>query len=307
MSYSGGYDGNSSSKGADNKNSYELGPGKLKLDGSTSCSAQLRVLQFANAEEDLSFKESSVQDITDKGRIQAAAMVQRVLEQLLGAEAVQPPRRTARVEDGVLKRKAASAFGPGASSSSSSTAAPPDEAEMRQQVRQGSADLQKIRLAGGAKRDDAKEIMHQLEDLPMTVSCLKITKIAIEVNQGHWRNNQDAIIRDLSRDLLQRWKSLYRAETGASATVTAAPIGSQRLRTTSMFLEENCYVHVQKAAQYKGLMEGVAERLQRDPEMARDVAVGRMPAPDFVKKVSDERRWLEAVRLKSGMKVKDKP
>lgn len=303
MSYSAGYDGNSNSKGAENKCSYEFS-GKLQLDGSASCAAQVRVLAFANREEDLSFKESSVKDVTDKGRSQAAALVQNVLEQLLGASATPRPERTARIEGGVLKRKAGQISSED-TPASSSTAAPAEEAEMRQEVRSAVQELQKIRLAGGARTNDAIEILHRLDLLPMTISCLKITKIAMEVNQGHWRDNQVAMIRELSRDLVHRWRALFRGETGVPASaVTPAAIGSQRLRTTAMFLEESCYTRIQAVAPYKALMQGVAERLLGDPQMARDLAVGGISAADFVKKVADERRRIEVLKLKEGMKLK---
>jgi len=279
-----------------------------QLDGSASCAAQVRVLSLCNQQEDLSFKESSVKDVTDKGRAQAAALLQNVLEQLVGAAAVKSPERTAKIEGGILKRKASSAFGSAASPSSSSTAAPAEEAEMRQEVRSDLAELQKIRLAGGARTSDAIEILHRLDLQEMTISCLKITKIAMEVNQGHWRNNQVAMIRELSGGLVHMWRSLFRGEAAISQTgipgtaATPAPIGSQRLRTTAMFLEESCYGHVQTAAPYRALMQGVAEHLLQDPPRARDLAVGGISASDLVKKVVHERKRFEVVKLKQGLK-----
>jgi len=301
MGYSGGYDGNSNGGGAENKGSFEV-LGKLQLDGSASCQQQSRILAYANREEDLSFKESSVKDITDKGRVKAAAMLQKVLEMLLGATAAaQSSAKTAHIEDGILKRKAATAFGAGASSSSSSTNALVEDAPMRQEVREAMSQLKKIRLAGGASVDNAVElIIHRLSKQPMSASCLKITKIATEINQPVWRNHQVAKIKESSADLVQRWRSLYRGETGASAAAPA-PVGPQRLRTTSMFLEGSCHTLVQKVSLYVALMEAVAEQLQREPQAARELVIGGISSTEFVKKVADERKRLDIVKLKESM------
>lgn len=299
-------DGNSSSKGVENKLSFEVGP-KLQIDGSWNCAAQSRVLAMCGRPDDLSFVESSVKDITDKGRTKAAAYLQKILEQLLGAAATQKPERTATVEDGILKRKA-SALGTGSSPSSSSTApgsapvptAPPEETDMRQEVRKGLNDLQKIRLAGGADTSSAIEILHRLDLQPMSLSCLKITKIAAEVNDGFWKNNQVAMIRDLARELVQRWRSLYRAETGTAAAA-ANPIGPQRLRTTSMFLEESCHTLFQKVKPYASLMEALAERLEQEPQTARELAIGGISSMEFVKKVCADKKRTEALKLTERM------
>lgn len=303
MSYSGGYDGNSSSKGSENKLSFEVSA-KPHLDGSASCQQQCRVLASMNREEDLTFRENSIQDVTDKGRNKAACSLQKVLEQLLGASAVQTPDKTTHIENGILKRKAASAFAPGSSPATSSTApgsapaskgaAPAAESQMRQEVRQDLAELQTIRLAGGGRTNDAIETMKRLNTQHMTSSCLKITKIAAEVNQGFWRENQLKVIRELAQDLVQGWRSLYREDAGISAPVAPTRIGSQRLRTTSMFLEQSCYTHFQKATQYQALIGDIAERLLEDPVLAKDVAVGGISAADFIKKVVDRRRLTKA-------------
>merc|ERR1712224_79137 len=109
------------------------------------------------------------------------------------------------------------------------------------------------------------------------------------------------MIKEMSKDLVQRWKDLYRTEKGAPASAPSA-IGTQRLRTTAMFLEESCYTHVQKAVPYRALMEGVAEKVKDDPQLARELAIGGISAVEFVKKVAEERKRAEVHRMNAIMK-----
>merc|ERR1711959_445102 len=115
------------------------------------------------------------------------------------------------------------------------------------------------------------------------------------------------MIRELSGDLVHRWKSMYRPQTGQ--TDTAAPaktIGSQRLRTMAMFLEEGCYSRVQTAGPYRELIEGVTQRLLEDPDVARNVAIGAIAAVDFVQRVGDDMKRMEVLRQREGLKLKQK-
>merc|ERR1711964_132176 len=100
--------------------------------------------------------------------------------------------------------------------------------------------------------------------------------------------------------------SFYRSETGEASASARSIISSQRLRTSAMFLEESCYGRVQKVAPYRALMEGVAERLLEDPDLARELVTGGISAVDFVKKVADARRRAEVLKMKEGLKLKPK-
>lgn len=290
MSYSGGYDGNSNSKGSENKCSVEASF-KLQIDGSKSFVAQARVLGICLNPEgpDLNFKESSVKDVTDKARASAASKLQQALEKMLISSSTAP---LCKVEGGVLKRKASAAFAGGisntTSSSSSSAYAPKHETEMRQEVRDYMEKLTHIRLSGGAEAGTAWSILKDLALLPMSASCLKITKIGIEINQGFWRGSQNKDIRELATSLVHKWRSLYRADTGAPEP--AASVSASRCRTLSMILEETCHTHVQKVKSYEEFVNDVIQRLLNDRDLAGKIARDSAFATEFVTGLAKQKR-----------------
>jgi len=310
-SYSGGYDGNSSSKGAENKPSFEAAS-RLQLGSQSSLAAQARVLGLClnPAGPDLSFKESSVKDVTDKARTSAASKLQKALEKMLVTSITSP---ACHIEGGVLKRKASAAFVDGishtpASSSSSACAikqetdmtpasssslacAPKHETDMRQEVREEVEKLKKIRLSGGAEVDSAVSILKDLALQPISASCLKITKIGVEINQGFWRGSQNNNIRELATTLVHKWRSLYRAENGApEPVIAAASVSTTRCRTLSMILEQTCHTHVQKVKMYSEFVDDVIDRLLSDQSLARKIGRDSAFATEFVTLLAQQKK-----------------
>lgn len=282
MAYSGGYDGNSNSKGADNRVSYEV-VAKPHLDSSWTYNAQCRLLNNFNAPEDLSFKESSVKDVSDNGRARAAARLQEALEASL-RRAPSPPRK---------KHKASSAL----SSSPQATAAAHfaelaiPEREIRAEVTELLLQLREIREAR-ADREFAVDILRQLELKEVTVKCLKTTKIAVELNQPYWRGGMVcAEVRERATSLVRKWRAMYRAEAGTSDAVAEAAnqhTQSRRCRNVAMDLEEASYAHQQKVGKYVEIIEGVVDHLVRDPVAVRSIMRGVMSTKEFVKRAADE-------------------
>jgi len=282
MSYSGGYDGNSNSKGSDNRVSVEF-TCKPQLDSAWSYDAQCRVLNNFNAEPDLSFKESSVKDVSDKGRERAAARLQEALEASL-QRAPSPPRK---------KHKVASAH---SSSPQAAVAAHfgelaiPDS-EVRAEVTELLSQLREIRETR-ANRALSVDILRQLELKEVSVKCLKTTKIAVELNQPYWRGGMvTEEVRERATSLVRKWRAMYRAEAGTSDAVSEAANKqtlSRRCRNVAMDLEEASYAHQQKVSKYVEIIEGVVDHLLRDSVAVRSIMRGVTSTKDFVQRAASE-------------------
>lgn len=299
--YSGGYDGNSNSSGKDNQNSIEF-TRKPILDPTWSYSSQVKFLDNFNAKPDLTFQESSVKDVSDNGRMRAAARLQEALEAAL-RKAPNPASKKRKIDSSLSSSpgKAIVAHFGGL--------ADIPEKELRAEVEEMLKHLKMIRENRG-DRALAVDILRQLELTDVSVKCLKTTKIAVELNQPYWRGGMVCEeVRERATSLVRKWRAMYRAEAGTSDTVSEVAnqeTQARRCRNVSMDLEESAYAHQQKINRYVEIIEGVVDHLVRDPEAVRSLMRGAMSTKEFVKRAADELQQIrereKALPIEQGRK-----
>lgn len=258
-------DGNGASKG-DNQNCLLLSE-KPQLDGSWSYQAQLRALDSCNPVEDLTFKESSVKDVSDAGRGQGAAKIQRVLTEVSSALA-QPASKRQKTNHGIS----------------------PQELEVCQEVCALMQQLQHFRNEGASSVQSKAvvDVLLLLKTLPINVACLKKTKIAAELNQPFWRGESiSADVQKFASFLVRTWRNMYKAETeDAGPNGMSASILARTLKGLSSDLEESIYGHHPKIVQYTEHVDAVCERI-RDNRITEGLMAGSIKSKEFVKLVVD--------------------
>jgi len=285
-------DGNGNSKGRDNKPVWEV-KNKPNIDGSWGFKQQIGALKNScDAEVDLTFKESTVKDVSDSVRAKSAAK----LQEMLAGALKQPPSS---------KRKASIAFngvsasvGAGAAGSSHGGFELP-EPELRLEVKGLVQQLQRLRQDPNCEARSAAviDILQQLEQLPITVSCLKATKIGAELNEPCWRTTDNSKeVKGRAAALVRRWRSMYRAENGNTDGVSVAA-HERRCRNLSMDLEESAYSQVQRLSFYDDLILSVCELLKRDVDATRALMDGAITTKDFVGRVAGEVKRRQAQRM----------
>mmetsp|Transcript_6832 Transcript_6832/g.20161 ORF Transcript_6832/g.20161 Transcript_6832/m.20161 type:complete len:287 (-) Transcript_6832:411-1271(-) len=238
------------------------------LDSSWSFQAQFSALKASNPQDDLSFRENSVRDVTDRGRAEGASKLQAVLDEALRSRPTAAPR------------KAAPALPP-------STAANAQENEVRREVRAQLDALQRLRPEPPTKARDGAvlQVLRKLAGLKISVACLKSTKVAAELNQSSWRGNEVAPeVRGLVTALIKDWRAMYRAEEGTSTLTPEAR--TRKCRNLSMDLEECAYGRYQRVAQYIQTIEGMCCVIKIDSEVSSNLLAGTLPAKELVDRVS---------------------
>jgi len=279
-------DGNfNAGKKANNEGAGECGGFRPQVVEGKDFKYALAAIKACNREEDFTFRESTVKDVTDKGRQKAATSLQEALEDAL-QRAPPPPEKE--------KATALKCVSPGSGADSLSSMAM-SGSEIRQEVRSLLKVLQRHHLdgasAGPKEKHDAAVVdaLRQLEQLPIDVTCLKSTKIAVELNQKCWQDNQvSEEVRERSAGLVRRWRSMYRAQGHGLRDSSAA--STRRARNVSMELEENVYGYSQHLTGYCEIIEGVISRFDRDPEATRGLLLGTTPASDFVTRAANRVR-----------------
>lgn len=283
-----GSDGNSNSKGGENQVSGEFSK-QIQLSGGSSFQAQLNTLSRCGAEDDLTFREGSVKDVTDRGRTQAASKLESALKQAASAAG----RRRSEHKPAV-KRKAEQ-LGPAAgasSSSSSSSLSAHDKAEEIEVRREVRVLLERLRgyRAGHQSEFVAVDALRLLEQIPVTVACLKATKVAAELNLPSWRvEGAPAELRARASSLVRRWRVMYKAdEDGGDAAQALPPAMVARVsRIVSMDLEETAFTHKQRTALYAEIVEAICALLEREPTSAVSLLTGSTTTKDFVGRVAE--------------------
>lgn len=226
---------------------------------------------------DLAFKEKSVKDITDRGRAEGASRLQQALEEALQSLPPLPQPLPASVQEDVDSL---------------------EEAELRRDVRDLVRPLASLREVGNsvARNTAVMEILLQLRKLQLTVSCLKATKVAAELNQPCWRGDKvSAEVRELAASLVRKWRAIYRSQVVAPATLSASAV-RRRCRNVAMDLEECTHGHFPRSVHYVQLVEAVCRFLLHDAERTRKLFSGTLATSDIVSKLA------EVLRRKQGKK-----
>lgn len=253
-----------------------------RLDSAWSYQAQFNALNAAaaaNKEVDRTFQEHSVKDVTDNGREAAAKRLQAALEDALKALASSP------------KGGGTSSLEPVAGSPLNAQLAKIEvpEVEVRREVKLLVGHLRGLRASctGEARDASALDVLKQLQALPISVDCLKSTKVAVELNEGCWRGSGvSAEVRGLASSLVHRWRAMFRAGAGGGAEgIQTSGVGHERrCRNLSMDLEESCYGQKQRTSGYAEVVEIVCRLVRHEPESARALLTGAKKSKELVEK-----------------------
>jgi len=248
--------------------SREVGS-RIQLDGAWSFQAQLDALRACNREEDWTFKENSVKEVTDRGRTEATARLQKAL----GESQLMPRQKRKAIElENDEDRKITEAM----------KAA---EADVRKHVRALLAPLKDLEQVPRSADSDAAAlaIFRQLRRLQVTVECLKSTRIAAELNKPRWRGaNAAPEVRNAVTSLIKGWRSMYRAETGKSDVLDATR--ARKVRLQAVDLEEKIFAQCQRLKDYRRVMELVTEELMQCRDVSDRLLEGSLSGYDLVAK-----------------------
>eukprot|EP00931_Biecheleriopsis_adriatica_P050973 TRINITY_DN29531_c0_g1_i2.p1 TRINITY_DN29531_c0_g1~~TRINITY_DN29531_c0_g1_i2.p1 ORF type:complete len:290 (-),score=58.03 TRINITY_DN29531_c0_g1_i2:209-1078(-) len=260
--------------GGENKPVREVGS-RIQLDGTWGFQAQFNAIAACTREDDNSFKENSVKEVTDRGRAEAAARLQRALEEALEQDS----------SDRTSKRKASAIEDE--RDRGLTEAVKTAEAEVRRDVRALLSPLKELEKVAGsdASNNAALDIFRQLKRLRMTVDCLKATKIAVELNKPCWRGSQAMPeVRDAASSLVRSWRSMYRAQAGKAEGISEAT-KQRRFRLLSVDLEASAHGMSPKIQQYCRVIEELCEAIVNDPQLCRDLVQGSIPGNQLVGKM----------------------
>jgi len=258
---------------------------KASLDGSWNFQAQINALKSCGggggagsaggppSKDDLTFKESSVKDVTDRGRTEGAARLQKALEIAL----TEAPPTAPRPAPKALMVK--------------------EEVDVRGKVKAHLGALQRLRYDGKTKSRDsaALDILRQLDSLNVSVPCLKDTKIALELNQPCWRGNEvSADVRQYASSLVKQWRTMFRVETGTGEVAMAPAVRSRKCRSRSMDLEECAYGQYQKVAQYMEVVDWTCKIIMADGKVSQGLLAGTLTSKALLTRAVEEVKRLKA-------------
>eukprot|EP00746_Dinoflagellata_sp_MGD_P016330 gnl/MRDRNA2_/MRDRNA2_136800_c0_seq1.p1 gnl/MRDRNA2_/MRDRNA2_136800_c0~~gnl/MRDRNA2_/MRDRNA2_136800_c0_seq1.p1 ORF type:complete len:302 (+),score=65.63 gnl/MRDRNA2_/MRDRNA2_136800_c0_seq1:68-907(+) len=248
-------------------------------------------MNFMTAEEDLSFKESSVKDVTDGGREDAIEALMKAISTAVKRVTANP---TASIKDGATL----------------------PIADPTQEVLELVTKLRAVRHAKHDLKDPAASvgILRKLESLPIDVECLKRTKVALEFNNDFWKHHEDSTTRERVASLVRRWKGMYRAVQGKGTSLS-----EQRLKVLATDLEaaimyhfrrdrgdekvtKNWYArkhdlnHFQTQSGHRSLTQEVICLLEREPRHAVGHLEGSEKAVDIVTKAGKNLQLRDTLR-----------
>jgi len=272
-------------KGQENKLCREAS-GRIQLDGQWSFQAQFNALGACNQEDDNSFKENSVKEITDRGRVEGAARLQQALEASLASDGLSSLLKHAP-RDRPLKRKALAEDADGGLTEAAAANDAAAESEVRKSVRALLQPLRELEKVAGspARNNAALDIFRQLRRLNVTVNVLKATKVAAELNKPCWKGMQAAPeVRQAASSLVRSWKNMYRAQAGAVDDVSEANLtkGCHRL---SINLEESVHAKCPKTQHYCRVVEVLCAEIQSAPSLSRDMMLGSANGKDLLQRI----------------------
>jgi len=251
---------------------------RAQLDSSWSLEAQVGALKGSGAEDDLTFRESSVKDVTDRGRSQGAGQLQKALEHAMSAA---PPK-------------------PAPSAQPAAPAQTPEEKQREAELQRGVRELLLALRRSWQEGESAKRtaaamtVLRQLSGLKVSVACLKATRIAAELNQPCWKGSDVAPeVRGLATSLVRDWRAMYRAQEGGSAPALSPAVLARKCRTVSMDLEECAYGKQQKVATYSDLVEGLCRLLAESHETSSGLLAGTVAVKQLVARVDEQVRRVQ--------------
>eukprot|EP00933_Yihiella_yeosuensis_P048886 TRINITY_DN45342_c0_g1_i1.p1 TRINITY_DN45342_c0_g1~~TRINITY_DN45342_c0_g1_i1.p1 ORF type:complete len:286 (+),score=61.61 TRINITY_DN45342_c0_g1_i1:59-859(+) len=248
---------------------------KVQLDGEWSFQAQFRALGACHVEDDLAFKESSVKDISDRGRSEGVLRFQTALEEGLS-------RSSSQLKG---KRKAPEAEeDDGGIAAASASDGKLIEAEVRRDVRALMVPLRELSQVSPTPSTNAAvlEIFRQLRRLQVSVDCLKATKVAAELNQPCWKGDQvSQEVREAAASLVRRWRSMYKSQ---ASTSDEPKIDERKCRCMAVDLEACTHGQMPKTSMYCRSVEVLCEIIRRDADLCRRMVFGTESIQDLVGK-----------------------
>jgi len=290
-----GGDGNSNSTGgSERKLAFEFSGSQIKLDGAWTWQAQFNALAACNHVVDCSFRDGSIRDVSDTGRMKGAAFLLQVLDEIIAAEGVPTKRR--KLNKGSIE----SLIGGGSTSSSSRAVVKVDTSglspeDVEKDCKFLVKELQRHRSEPASTVRDAMvmDILAHLEHLPMTLECLRKSRIAMELNDPFWRGKAIAEkVRDKASMLVRRWRAMLKVQAPGIFEESAAT-KERRCRNLSMDLEECAYGFSQSAKKlggYADLLDAIATHLRQNPKGVQGLLFGTAETKDFVSDVAKEVR-----------------
>jgi len=274
-----GFEFRAPTKGQENKVCKELSGSRIQLDVQWGFQAQFNAIAACNPDDDLSFKENSVKNITDRGRAEGIARLQRALEESVeNAPRQRPPKRKAVEEDPDGLTEAAAANVAAA------------ESQCRKDVRALLQPLRELeKVAGTTARNNAVlDIFRQLRRLSMTVNVLKATKVAAELNKPCWKGTQAAPeVRQAASSIVRSWKTMYRSQSdqaGASDEISDARL-SKQCRSRSVDLEETVHGKCPITDKYCRVIEVLCADLLDTPSLSRELLTGSSNGKDLLSRI----------------------
>jgi hypothetical protein len=221
-----------------------------QLGGTQSIESQATSLsRQQNKVDDLTFRERSVRDVSDRGRM-------KVMEDIMRSLAVGVKR----------EREQQRAQKAGQTS------------QVEQDICSQVARLQEIRSSA---RDPAAaaEPLRRLAATRMDGLLLRKTKVALELNQDFWKRCSSLQVKQMVVTLVKDWRAVYRKEEDGPSERT--------LRNAAADLENSTHVLAPRTAQYSNLVNALLGRLEQVPSIASSIIDGRQGSLDLVTKVNN--------------------
>lgn len=274
-----------------------MGPANGSTEGIKRSAAYLSA--YMNQEEDWSFRENSIRDVTDCGREDAIGALVKALGTAF--------KRAHASPQGAVSTARGDVDGPKLPLSD-----PSDPVmELMKKLRA----IRNAWTSTSTSSDPAAAIgvLRQLEGLPVDVECLKKTKIALELNHDFWKLHAGSDARERAASLVRKWKVMYRAGQGKGGP------SEQRLRIAATDLEsavmyhfrrdrgdekvaKNTYArkhdtnHFQGALSHQKLTQEVINLLEKEPKLAVAQLEGHEKATDIVKKAGKALQMRDLIR-----------
>lgn len=230
-----------------------------QLDGSRSIEFQAKFISnfVASREDDLTFNERTVRDVSDRGR---GKVVNDFMKGL--ATAFKKAQANRKAEQSAARAAAAAAGQP--------------SSRVIQDVQVQLEALRGIRARSEtADEASARPPLDQLALLPMDALTLKKTKVAAELNQDYWKLRAAPEVQRLVTSLIHKWRAIYRREEDGPSERT--------LRNSAVDLEEVAHSLAPRTQAYGQLVEAVIRRLS--PELSLKILEGSESAKDIVGRI----------------------
>lgn len=246
------------------------------LNGGGSIEGQAASLaRMGNSVDDLSFKERSVRDISDRGRAKTVEDIMRALATAFKSE---------------RERKKTEQINAAAVAAAAGQAVP--QSATQQAVCAQLDILRRIRAKGKAPNPYvAAAPLQTLAALPINSEILKRTKVALELNHDFWRKTAPEDVRRMVNTLVREWKAAYRKEEDGPSERT--------LRNSAAEIEESAQNVAPRKKEYSALVDGLLRKFLTSPEVGTSILDGCERAQELVSRIN---RRVVAEVANAGMK-----